>query len=124
MGRRRNVWIGLMVLAVLLLVPVLVNAAFGPPQHQPPHREDSRIEFVTIQRDHFSPDMVVIHPGGRVTWTNQTRMRQQLVFHGFTSPSIARGERWTRTFTSQGVFRYHLASNPRVQGKVTVRFLK
>lgn len=117
MGGNRYRILVMSLIAALLFIPIVTDAAYHGGQHNNPGSE-----FVSIQWGGFHPGTVVIRPGERVVWINRIPRHQQLVFRGMmVSPVIRWGERWSYVFWRPGEYNYYLASNRSVRGKIIVR---
>lgn len=69
----------------------------------------------------FSPGDVTVTAGGTVTWTSEGLLEHTVssatgVFDG----SVSRGNPYSRTFSTPGVFPYFCDPHPWMQGTVTV----
>jgi hypothetical protein len=83
---------------------------------------------VTIDAKGFSPRWLIVAVGKKVTFTNQTKSTQQIVFdnafdpvgHPLQSPPIAPGTTWKWTADSFASFAYHSPQLPGVDGRIQV----
>lgn len=78
---------------------------------------------VKITRTAFSPAVLTVNHGDRVTWQNADTIDHQIVANdgSFASPILHRGQTWSRTLTTAGTFRYHDALAPKLTGRITVK---
>lgn len=72
------------------------------------------------------PRDVLVEAGEPITFQVQERERAERLHTvvgeegAFRSPALAPGETWTLTLSHPGVYRYHLAERPSVEGTVVV----
>lgn len=127
----RRPWIaGPVLLAVLVLVVALVAAAATPQQ-----AAAAKTKRVTIASSTFSPQVITIKKGTKVTWKNldsiphnvvsATSMSTSATTTGlFASPTLTTGKSWSYTFKKKGTFFYLCtfhAGMPSMHGKVVVK---
>jgi plastocyanin len=79
----------------------------------------------TIDNFSFSPAILTVAPGTRVTWTNRDDIPHTVTDRDrpteIKSPPLDTGETYSRTFTSSGTFTYFCSLHPHMQGTVVVR---
>jgi plastocyanin len=77
---------------------------------------------VWITRAGFQPTPLSIKAGEKVTWTNRDSANHQIVSDdgSFSSPVLARGRSFTRTFDAGGTVGYHDGLQPALKGSVVV----
>lgn len=79
---------------------------------------------VTIQDYRFSPQEVRIKAGDTVTWVNREKRTSHSVLfpseNGLESERLFPGERWQRTFTQPGAYRYRCGPHEEMTGSVVV----
>ncbi len=76
---------------------------------------------VTIQGFAFSPADLTVAKGATVTWTNQDSVPHTVKFgDGTVSPTLNKGESYSRTFSDAGEFSYICGIHPSMTGKVKV----
>ncbi len=127
----RRSWIsGPILLAVLLLVLALVAAAATPKE-----AAAAKTKRVTIAGSAFSPKVVTIKKGTKVTWKNLDGIAHNVVSANglstsatatglFASPTLATGKSWSYTFKKKGTFFYMCtfhAGMASMHGKVVVK---
>jgi plastocyanin len=79
---------------------------------------------VNITNYTFVPAKVTVHPGDKVTWTNQDSIPHTataLDGKSFDSGTIDPNASWSFTFTKAGVYKYRCAIHPDMQGEVDVQ---
>jgi plastocyanin len=96
----------------LMTLPALANA---------PHHV-SRAKQVVIRDYSFIPEILQIHVGRKVAWTNrQNRTHTVTSDTGlFDSGRLRQGHRFSYTFTEVGTFNYHCAIHGGMTGSVEV----
>ncbi len=79
---------------------------------------------VLIRGFSFDPAVVRMPAGGRVTWVNcetsATAHTTTADAGAWSSPLLAPGDGFTRTFDASGAFAYHCMPHPFMRGTVTV----
>jgi plastocyanin len=78
---------------------------------------------VTIQNFAFSPATLEVSKGDIVTWTNEDSVPHQIASdtNVFLGSSMNKGQTFSFTFTETGIFPYHCAIHPSMQGKIIVK---
>jgi plastocyanin len=78
---------------------------------------------VTIRSTGFSPGILTIDHGDRVSFRNADRADHQVVADdgSFASPILHANQTWTATLSTAGSFRFHDALRPSLAGRVTVK---
>jgi plastocyanin len=64
---------------------------------------------INISRGAFAPDIAVVQPGGKVTWTNGSTDAQAIVVNGADVPKLdlAAGKSQTATFAKPGIYLFY-----------------
>lgn len=78
---------------------------------------------VTISNFAFSPAIITVPVGTKVTWTNQDAADHTLTADDgktFDSGNVAKGATFSFTFTTAGTFAYHCAISPQMKAAVIV----
>lgn len=77
---------------------------------------------VTIQGFAFDPASITVKAGDTVTWTNQDNAAHTVTAddNSWTSPTIAKGETYSHTFTTAGTVAYHCSIHPTMKATVVV----
>ena len=82
-------------------------------------------EAADIDNFTFSPAMMTVAPGTKVTWTNHDDIPHTVTSSAdtpvFNSPPLDTGDAFSFTFDSPGTFGYFCALHPHMQGTVVVR---
>jgi plastocyanin len=79
---------------------------------------------VTINNYTYMPGAVTVHPGDSVTWSNQDSIPHTVTAvdgTSFDSGAIVPGASWSFTFKKAGMYKYHCAIHPDMQGEVDVK---
>jgi plastocyanin len=76
---------------------------------------------VTIKNFAFEPGTVTIARGGTVTWTNQDSAVHTVKFGSDESPSLSKGQTYSKTFSNAGTFDYGCGIHPAMKGKIIVK---
>ena len=79
----------------------------------------------TIDNFSFSPPVLTVGPGTRVTWTNRDDIPHTVTDQDhpkqIKSPPLDTGESYSRVFADPGIYRYFCSLHPHMQGTVVVR---
>lgn len=70
----------------------------------------------------FSPSMLSVRVGTRVTFTNRDMVTHTVTADGglFNSGNLASGQSFSFTFMSRGTFTYHCRIHPSMTGTISV----
>lgn len=90
--------------------------------------QQSNATQVTIKNRAYSPAKVTIKKGTTVTWTNEDSMGHNVVTANAatggglptTAQLLAKGEKFSHTFTEVGTFNYSCTPHPDMKGTVEV----
>jgi len=101
---------GLFLISALLLLCLSGCINQGTPQNT-----------IELKNGAFAPNEMAVSPDATVTWVNHNGKTEDIISNStFDSGDLADGYEFRYTFTSPGVYRYHLNSDPSVQGEVIV----
>ena len=77
---------------------------------------------VSIANFAFNPSSITVHPGDRVTWSNDDGSPHALVFNDGVggTVSLSPGQSFTRTFAKAGTYEYSCSFHPYMTAKVVV----
>ena len=75
---------------------------------------------VEIKDFAFNPSIINIKAGTVVTWTNQDTAKHTVKLDEIESPSLAKGQSWSYSFTTPGTYNYICGLHPSMQGKIIV----
>ena len=77
---------------------------------------------VSIANFAFNPSSITVHPGERVTWSNDDGSPHALVFNDGVggTVSLSPGQSFTRTFAKAGTYEYSCSFHPYMTAKVVV----
>lgn len=78
---------------------------------------------VVIQNFSFSPQIIMVKVGDKVTWTNQDSMGHSVTADdkSFDTEVFGNGESKSLTFAKAGSFAYHCSVHPSMMGTVVVQ---
>lgn len=79
---------------------------------------------VTIQNFAFGPDTIIISKGDTVNWINQDAAPHKVTSDSgneLDSPSIAKGQSFSHTFSQAGEYDYHCGLHPNMKAKIIVQ---
>jgi amicyanin len=79
----------------------------------------------TIDNFAFSPAVLTVSVGTKVTWTNRDDIPHTVTDadhpREIKSPALDTGESYSRTFTAPGTYHYFCSLHPHMQGTVVVK---
>jgi plastocyanin len=80
---------------------------------------------VTIDNFTFSPQLLTVPAGTKVTWTNRDDIPHTVTDASgaisFRSPPLDTGDTFSHVFSSAGTYRYFCSLHPHMQGTVVVK---
>lgn len=76
---------------------------------------------VVISEFEFIPDELTINAGENVTWKHDDKVTHTIIFQGFESGNMKRGDTFTHTFDSPGTYEYYCSIHPAMRGVITVK---
>ncbi|WP_413438516.1 plastocyanin/azurin family copper-binding protein [Sulfuriferula sp. GW1] len=80
---------------------------------------------VSISRFAFSPAVIEVPAGSRVTWTNQDKASHSIVGDtdsaGFSSDVLKQGDHFSHTFSVAGTYKYRCGFHKYMTGTVVVK---
>ena len=89
------------------------------------HAASAESASVTIDNFTFSPQLLTVPAGTRVTWTNRDDIPHTVTDAGgpisFRSPPLDTGDTFSHLFSSAGTYRYFCSLHPHMQGTVVVK---
>jgi plastocyanin len=98
---------------------LLLGAAL---QSHPAHATDAQ---VTIDNFTFSPAILTVTTGTKVTWTNRDDIPHTVTDadhpREIKSPALDTGESYSRTFAAPGTYHYFCSLHPHMQGTAVVK---
>jgi amicyanin len=82
-------------------------------------------DTVSIENYTFSPEVITVKVGTKVTWTNNDSVHHNVVADEASSDApdgdlIGKGESYSFTFMKAGTFNYHCSPHPYMKGTVIV----
>lgn len=110
-------------LAALVAAPLTFGLAAQPSAHA---KRGVRVARITIRSYAFRPQRLVVGQGSTVVWTNRDPDKHTVTgdkgsAFRFNSRTLDRGATVRFTFKRAGVYRYHCAYHPFMQGTIVVR---
>jgi len=76
---------------------------------------------VSISNFKFQPSSVTVQKGDTVTWTNQDTVAHDVKFQDSESPTLNKGDRYSKTFNVPGNYGYICDIHPYMKGSVIVK---
>lgn len=91
-------------------------------QSQPAQQPQTKVEanLITIKDFSFSPDVLTVKQGTKVTWVNQDSAVHKIKSDTFNSADLNQGDKFEFTFDSKGSFDYICGLHPSMKGKIVV----
>lgn len=120
-----------LIFAVVAVV-VLAGAGFVYYSTQQPAVESSttasvedavQTDSVEIKNFKYSPAVIKVSVGTKVTWTNKDTVQHNVIGDTFTDlngPLLDKEKSYSYTFTEAGSYGYHCAPHPYMKGTVIV----
>jgi plastocyanin len=101
--------------------PMNMAAQPAQPPNTPAPAPVSGTAKVTITNFAFSPAILTVRVGTKVTWTNEDIVAHTVTFTDVAnSPVLNRGNTFSRTFTAAGTYSYICSIHPFMHGSVVV----
>jgi amicyanin len=79
--------------------------------------------IVSIKSFNFNPTTVNIRVGETVTWNNEDSASHQIISDSgseISSDSLSKGQSYSHTFNTAGIYDYHCSIHASMKGKVVV----
>ena len=100
-------------------IALMLGIAFAPMPARAAEAE------ATIDNFTFSPPLLTVSPGTRVTWTNRDDIPHTVTDQDhpkqIKSPPLDTGDSYSRVFADLGTYHYFCSLHPHMQGTVVVR---
>ncbi len=79
--------------------------------------------YVDIAGYAFTPQALTIKKGTTVTWTNRDAAVHNVIADngGPTSPNLSKGQSYSFTFKTAGIYGYHCSFHPNMTGTIIVK---
>jgi amicyanin len=91
----------------------------------PPEFAEAADAQATIDNFTFSPPVLTVPVGTKVTWTNRDDIPHTVTGadhpKDIKSPALDTGDSYSRTFTTVGTYHYFCSLHPHMQGTVVVK---
>jgi plastocyanin len=114
----------IMLISTITLISCSKGNGYGSNNNPPAAAANS----VNIYMMAFTPANITVAVGSTVVWTNNdgithtvTSDDQGVDANVFDSGNIAAGSKYSRVFSTAGVFAYHCTLHPEMKGTVTVK---
>ena len=100
--------------------------AFAADADQPPQVAAAAAPAaVTIDNFAFSPPLLTVAPGTRVTWNNEDEEPHTVMSadggQAFKSPALDTGDKFSFTFDKPGTYKYFCSIHPHMIGTIVVK---
>ena len=89
---------------------------------------DAKAVQVSIDNFNFTPDLVTVAPGSKVTWTNHDdvphtvkSVAKQSTGKAFSSPALDTDQAYSFVFTTPGEYDYFCGIHPHMTAKIIVK---
>lgn len=94
-----------------------------PNAHSRVPASSGRLKAVSINRFAFAPAELTVEPGDTVVWTNDDPFLHTTAAdsEAWSSPELARGQRFVLALTRPGRYPYHCAAHPVMRGLLVVK---
>lgn len=76
---------------------------------------------ISIVNFSFNSQVLNIHKGDTVVWTNKDSVSHQITGENFNSPVFGNGQNYSFTFNDVGTFSYHCNIHPFMTGTIIVQ---
>lgn len=92
----------------------------GPAAEVAPHATENA---VTIYNFSFLPGTLTVSQGTKVIWWHDDDITHKIAADdgSFTSGNMNRGDEFSHTFNTKGIFNYHCAIHPSMIGQIIVQ---
>jgi len=126
--KNRTIWFGIGIAAVIVLVAVAM-AMTKPKATMDMSNADVKSAVSTsqvmIQNYMFSPMVIKVKAGTKVTWINMDEVHHSVTADQSSSdapngPLIAKGQSYSFTFKKAGTYTFHCQPHPYMHGTVIV----
>lgn len=76
---------------------------------------------IAIKNFAFKPASLTVKAGSTITWINQDSVVHNVVVDNVTSPDLAKGDKWSKTFAKPGKYNYSCAFHAGMTGIIIVK---
>ena len=115
------------IIGIVVAVIVVAGLFFFMQKQKPMSRESSQqsqteveANTVIIKNFSFSPDVLTVKQGTKVTWINQDLMVHKVNSDTFNSSDLNQGDKFEFVFNKVGSFDYVCSIHPAMTGKIVV----
>ena len=108
---------------IIFTLFIFTACSNNPAPNKPMTQDSSSSEFtqVKITNFSFSPQVLTIHKGDTVMWTNMDSASHTVIGKDFKSPVLNKNDTFKFTFNSTGSFDYVCSFHSEMTGKVIVK---
>jgi plastocyanin len=112
-------WIAVLFAVIFAVLCAVFASSFAPAQ---PVNDDAKSATVTIDNFSFSPDVLTIKTGTKVTFVNHDDIPHSVVAvdKSFRSKVLDADDSYAFTFNTPGDFNYFCSLHPHMTGKIVV----
>lgn len=114
------------IIGAFVLVVIFVGAFFLMPKKSSSPAVSEQVtqsasqDAVSIQNFAFSPEILTVRVGAKVTWANNDSTVHTIKSDSFNSAELKQGDKFEFTFAEKGSFDYSCGIHPSMKGKVIV----
>ena len=114
------------VCAVLLVLSCACAGCTSSQNQAPAQGAITGTALILVKNFAFTPDVLTIKPGTKVTWTNQDGTTHQIGSDAgssvaFSSDPLPDGASYQFTFSAPGTYTYHCLIHPSMTGTIVVQ---
>jgi plastocyanin len=105
---------------LILVVAAILGGAAIP--NSPVRADQSAVNEIAIKDFEFSPRILTVRAGSKVTWTNKDEEPHKVVEvnSAFTSQPLDTDNNFTYEFDAPGTYEYFCSLHPHMTGKIVV----
>jgi|SRR3989344_2228638 len=107
----------ILIFVALVMALSLVAGCYNTDKKDTTATETNSVEIKDFA---FNPATINIKAGTVVTWTNKDAAKHTVKLDEIESPSLAKGQSWSYSFTTPGTYNYICGLHPSMQGKIIV----
>ncbi len=120
------------IVIAIVLVVIIIGGLFlfsqkqfqstQQPTKQPAQQPGTNVgaDTVTIKNFSFTPEVLTVKQGAKVTWINQDSVTHKIKSDTFNSSDLNQGDKFEFTFNTKGSFDYSCSIHPSMTGKIIV----
>ncbi len=108
------------IIGIVLAVIVIGGLFFFVQPSTQQSQTNAKTNSVTIKNFSFTPDVLTVKQGTKVTWINQDTATHTIQSGSFHSSDLNQGGTFAFTFDTKGSFDYSCGIHPSMTGKIVV----